>query len=286
MNKLLLNSIILLLLINLFSCNRSERQYTLNLTVKPNNAGTTIGGGSYKAGDEIKLSVTPTSGFTFTNWTEGTKIISENTDFTYTIPSRDVTLSANFTKRGIITLQPNAEEGKDTWIYDLRPNNGYGNHTDIAAMTWTNNGTVTKVRGLIQFDFSAVPENATIDSVKLTLYGYHSPSNGSHSRTGDSNTSTLQRITQKWDEYTVTWNNQPKSTNIGEVVFPESTSETQNYILDVTESAKFMIENPSQNFGYILKLTTEECYRSLVFASSDNKNNSIHPRMDIYYSIK
>lgn len=286
MNKQLLNSIILLLLINLFSCNRSERQYTLNLTVKPNNSGSTIGGGSYKAGDEIKLSVTPTSGFTFTNWTEGTKIISANMDFTYTIPSRDVTLSANFSKKGIITLQPNAEEGKDAWVFDLRPNNNFGTHPDISAMTWTNSGTVTKVRGLIQFDFSLIPENATIDSAKITLYGYYSPSNGSHSKTGDSNNSILQRVTQKWDENTVTWNNQPSSTNIGEVVVPESSSETQNYILDVTESAKFMIENPSQNYGYILKLATEECYRSLVFASSDNKNNSIHPRIDIYYSIK
>ncbi len=286
MNKLLLNSIITLLLISLFNCNRSERLFTLTLTVKPYDAGATLGGGSYKAGDEIKLSVTPTPGFIFTNWTEGTNIISTNMDFTYTVPSRNVTLSANFTKRGIITLQPNAEEGKDAWIYDLHPDNVYGNHPDIAAMTWTNNGRVTKVRGLIRFDFSAVPANATIDSVKLTLYGYHSPSNGSHSRTGDSNTSTLQRVTQNWDEFTVTWNNQPSSTNIGEVVLPESSPETQNYILDVTESAKLMIENPSENFGYILKLSTEECYRSLVFASSDNKNNSIHPRMDIYYTVK
>lgn len=256
------------------------------LTVKPNNSGTALGGGSYKAGDEIKLSVTPIPGFTFSNWTEENNVISTNMDFTYTIPSRNVKLTANFSKKSIVTLQPNADEGKDAWIFDLHPDNNYGAHTDIAAMTWTNSGTVTKVRGLIQFDFSAVPENAIIDSVKLTLYGYHSPSNGNHSRTGDSNISTLQRVTQRWDELTVTWNNQPASTNIGEVILPESISETQNYILDVTESSKFMIENPSQNFGYIIKLSTEECYRSLVFASSDNKNNSLHPRMDIYYTIR
>ena len=47
-----------------------------------------------------------------------------------------------------------------------------------------------------------------------------------------------------------------------------------------------MIKTASNNYGFMLKLETEEYYRRMVFASSDNNDSEIHPKLDIYYTIE
>ncbi|MGE0076399.1 MAG: DNRLRE domain-containing protein [Bacteroidales bacterium] len=261
---------------------KSKLTIAMNLA----NSGVVSCSGEYSVGEEVYITATPNHGYSFVNWTLEETIVSTDQNFTFTIPAEDVTLTANFIGNGSITLQPNATEGKDALIASLSPDNNYGTHPDFAAMAWTNNFAPTNVRGLIQFDFSSVPANAIIQSVTLTLYGYNSASNGTHSTLSGSNESVLQRITESWDESTVTWNNQPATTTVNQVVLPTSTSDTQNYTIDITESAKYMIENPSYNFGYMLKLVTESYYRSMLFASSDCSYNDLHPKLVINYSFK
>ena len=166
-----------------------------------------------------------------------------------------------------------------SWIH-------FGAHPDFAGIATTASGIPVYGRSLIQFDFSSIPSNAIVDSVYLYLYGQISVSYGGNITAARSNYCFLQRLTENWAESTVTWANQPDSTDVGQVILPESTSEVHDYVLDITESARFMINNPTQNFGYILKLNTESYYRRLVFASSDHSNASLHPKVVVYYSTK
>jgi len=46
-----------------------------------------------------------------------------------------------------------------------------------------------------------------------------------------------------------------------------------------------MKNNPDQSFGFLLKLETESYYRSLIFASSDNTDPTLHPKLEITYNL-
>ncbi len=63
-----------------------------------------------------------------------------------------------------ITLQPNAQTGKDAMITSLSPNNNYGTDLDFDALAWTNSSNLVNFRSLIDFDLTSIPLNATIVS--------------------------------------------------------------------------------------------------------------------------
>jgi hypothetical protein len=184
-----------------------------------------------------------------------------------------------------IILQPNGSQGKDAYIDNRSNNNNYGNHIDFPAIAWTNNGTPVDARGLIDFDLSSIPNGATINSASLSLYSYSSPANGDHSTRNGSNKSVLTRITNSWDESTVNWNNQPTTTTQNQVFLPASTDSIQDYLnIDVKKLVQDMIVDPNNSYGFLLKLVTEQYYRRMIFASSDNADSKLHPKLEICYS--
>lgn len=183
-----------------------------------------------------------------------------------------------------ITLQPDGEKGKDALILSSVPDNNYGNHIDLPSIAWTNGGNTVVGRGLINFDLSQIPDNAVITSAKLSLFSYVSPANGGHSSESGPNTSIIKRITTDWDEQTVNWNNQPKVDTQFQVFIGQSTTEVQDYLgINVTAMIKSAFANPESNFGMMLSLLNEEFYRRMIFASSDNEDSSLHPKLEITY---
>lgn len=185
------------------------------------------------------------------------------------------------------TLQPSGNNGIDAFIYDLQPDRNLATHPDFMASAWTNGGIPVVVRSILKFDFSSIPPDATIDSVRLSLYSYYSPLNKSHSTLNGSNKCLLQKVISDWKEEDVTWKNQPSTTTMNQVVLPASQHDIQNYLnIDVTYLTKEMIKNSSTNFGFMIKLEKEEYFRSMVFASSDNANPDLHPKLAIYYTVK
>lgn len=183
-----------------------------------------------------------------------------------------------------LTLQPNAANGKDAYVESRLSSSNFGNHQDFMATAWTNSGTPTTVRSLIDFDLTSIPSTATITSAYLSLYSYNSPFNGSHSTLSGPNDCVLQRITSSWAENTVTWDTQPLSTPLNQVSLSASTSSVQNYTnIDVTALVQDMQANPSSSFGFLIKLNTESYYRRMIFASSDNSDASLHPKLVVNY---
>jgi hypothetical protein len=186
-----------------------------------------------------------------------------------------------------IILQPDGNQGKDAFLFDMNPDQNFGNHEDFAAIAWTNTGIPVKVRGLIEFDLSGIPANATIDSACLSLYSYDSPSNGSHSSLSGSNASILLRIIDNWTESDVTWNNQPMTSDRNIIFLKESSESIQHYLnINVTNLVKDATSESTLIFGVMLQLVEEAYYRRLVFASSDNENSELHPSLWVYYSIE
>jgi hypothetical protein len=70
-------------------------QYQVVLSSNPLLGGNTNGEGMYDAGENVSLSATPNSNYTFTNWTEGANIVSTNANYSFTINSNK-TFVANF----------------------------------------------------------------------------------------------------------------------------------------------------------------------------------------------
>lgn len=196
--------------------------------------------------------------------------------YTYTIP-----VNCPYT----LVLQPNATQGKDALI-DSRTavsNTNHGTTADFASWAWTSGGT-TYARSLVQFDISSIPLNAVINEAKLSLY-CNTTSSITQLNSG-SNESYLKRITQSWKEDSVTWNNQPLTTDSNQVSLAQSISQTQDYLnIDVTQLAIDMKNNPSTSFGFMLRLKTEAVYRSMILASSDHSNAAKRPKLSICYSI-
>ena len=76
--------------------------YTLTLTANLVGGGTVTGGGSYAAGTAVAVSAEVNTNFVFEGWfdEEGTELISEDAQFSYTMPAEDITLLAWFTYTG------------------------------------------------------------------------------------------------------------------------------------------------------------------------------------------
>ncbi len=70
---------------------------TVTLSASPSAGGSVSGGGTYEVGQNVSLRASTNSGFQFVNWTDETgEVISTSTNFTYTVPSGDPHLTANF----------------------------------------------------------------------------------------------------------------------------------------------------------------------------------------------
>ncbi len=177
-------------------------------------------------------------------------------------------------------------------IHDGSPsaNHNYGYstwniaHTQVGGLGFgTNIG-----RTLFLFDFKNVPTNKKIQKITFTQYAYPEqagPTYYGHVNTkGESNTSILKAITEKWTPSLVTWNTRPTTTELNQVFLKESQSKFQDYEnIDVTGLIKPMIEKPQANFGFEFRLVTEEITRAMIFCSTNYSDQSKHPKLTIYY---
>jgi type IX secretion system substrate protein/disaggregatase-related protein len=196
-----------------------------------------------------------------------------------------------FAQTTTLTLQPGPTDGKDAEVfscvpcgYDVR---NFGNKKDFDAIAWTNNGDESNVRSLIQFNLSSIPSNATVTDARLSLYNNPTSDEGGHVTSFfHPNKSVLQRIVSNWSESTVTWNTQPNVSSLNKVTLAATTSSHQNFLnINVTALVRDMIALPGTSFGFRLKLTSEDHFKKLIFASSDNTNAALRPKLVITYTV-
>jgi hypothetical protein len=161
----------------------------------------------------------------------------------------------------------------------------YGGYEYINMHGATNGGVWTIQRSLIEFNLSSIPQFANITNATLFLYSdenSESYPNGHEPRSG-SNECEIYRITSPWDEYLVTWTNQPSYSSNNAVYVPASSASFQDYQINVTVLVQDMINSPSSSHGFFIKLMDENYYRRLVFASGDHNNSGLHPKLQVSY---
>jgi PKD repeat protein len=180
-----------------------------------------------------------------------------------------------------IVLRP-GPEGKDSQITDIYPSVPHGNTMVFKSMAWTHSGVPGLNRALIEWDLSLLSPETVILDARLNLYfATFEPTYVPH--TGE-NSSYLLRITEPWDEATVTWNNQPSTSMENPVILPQSTDPEQDYTdIDVTQMIQSMVSSPEDNHGLMLQLITEQYYRCLMFASGDCEDQDKWPKLVIIY---
>lgn len=191
-----------------------------------------------------------------------------------------------------IIIRPNSGKGKDAFIQHMLSdpagdNTNYGDFASFEAMAWTW-GEFGILRSLIEFDLLDIPPDAIVSYAKLSLFNNptSAENGGQHSSLSGSNIALLQRITSSWDESTVTWNNQPITDTLNQVYLLQSTSVHEDYLdVDVTAIVSDMVHDPSSNYGFMFKLVTEVQYRAMIFASSDHVDSTLHPKLEICYTV-
>lgn len=200
-----------------------------------------------------------------------------------------------------LVLQP-GDDGQDAWIdwfngYDSATyNNGNaGSIAELKCLAWTMLDGFVKSRTLISFTgLTEIPSTSQIKEAKLFLYGLTESSanlpqgnsyypNSPYKDFGP-NDIYVQRIISQWNENSVTWNNQPSTTVIGESLISPSTKQwNYNTSVDVTKIVKSLVKSPSENYGFMLSLTNENIYRSMGFYSSEYNTAAQRPKLIVTY---
>ncbi len=75
--------------------NFSLNSYNITALVVPIGSGAVVGTGSYSHGEDVTLTATPNTGYSFVNWKEGSTILSTNSTLTFEATGSR-SLSANF----------------------------------------------------------------------------------------------------------------------------------------------------------------------------------------------
>jgi hypothetical protein len=190
-----------------------------------------------------------------------------------------------------ILLKPSGDCGKDALVWVAPPypveNANYGSLSYIHAHAWTNSSVPDTSRFLVAFDLSSIPLGSTIQSAHLSLYNDSGcvALNGIHSSLSHPNTTFIRRVISPWNEFTVSWNDQPATTLVNQVALPASTSPHQDYLnIDVKQLVIDMLNDPEHSFGFMMRLQQETYYSDVLFASSDHPDVSKHPQLEIIFT--
>lgn len=162
-----------------------------------------------------------------------------------------------------------------------------GASVEIPLSAWTKNGAATLIRGLIKFDLSSIPSNATILSADLRLYSDTIPLNGDlvNANSGADNSVVVQQVATSWDHASVTWFNQPAGLTANQVIIPSTNLPFLNVDVDVKTLVGSMVSS-NANYGFKLGLVNEVEYTSRIFCSSYYPVASRHPSLTITYEVK
>ncbi|MBI4648726.1 MAG: DNRLRE domain-containing protein, partial [Bacteroidia bacterium] len=128
----------------------------------------------------------------------------------------------------------------------------------------------------LKFDLSVIAPFAVIDSAIMFLSGI--TGSGVHA-------SFLQPLTEAWFEDSVTWNNQPQP-SANDIIGINNIIAISEAGIDITAIVQNWIDQTYINHGMILLKQDETTQGTLAFASEDHSDSTLHPRLDIYYTVK
>ena len=191
-----------------------------------------------------------------------------------------------------LTLQPDDTIGFDSFIVGIAPTSNFGTVTNLfIGEKNTEVGVVG--RGLIKFDLSSIPADATINLATLDFTVIADWSSNAR-------TMRAYRLKLNWTESGVTWNkydgtnawgtagatgaNDIDTTSMGSCAFTatESIGTVKQFIFDNAEFTK-LINGTNTNYGWLFKMDTEadDAYD---LASSGHATAAYRPKLVVVYN--
>jgi hypothetical protein len=168
-----------------------------------------------------------------------------------------------------IVLQPDCDEGKDAYVTFLHPGLNFGFDQGLAiAFGWA-----PYYLTLIQFNLPELPTDAELVSVDLVLW--------CSVTLYDVEYINIVAVQDRWQESWVTWNNQPEYRPDKIIIArPPEGDDTWAYFNITTFVADWYNSEYENNGMYLIPGTMS----FIGFASSDERDEDIHPKLIIRYS--
>lgn len=168
-----------------------------------------------------------------------------------------------WTSADVLLIQPDANQGKDTWVYD-REDFSHGSWGELR----TNQGAAWSQRILIEFTDLSALSGTTVTSAKLGLYRYDAYSSSPL-------TLSAYQVTSSWSE-NVTWSSRPTYNATAESSVVASVNGW--YEWDLTSLVQAWAAGSVPNYGVTIFDTGSGLYQR--FVSSDNSVSG-----DPYWSL-
>lgn len=180
-----------------------------------------------------------------------------------------------------LILQPGPQNGCDAYINSYYPDE-IGTEKGLLVTAWTLGGDAYVGKSLLRFDLSMLSSTDSIVSAKLSLF--FDPAGAWPQHEGD-NAAHIRRVTEHWDQYSVTWNNQPAVSESDKIYLSPSVLPQQDYSdIDVTSWARLWQKSSDLNNGVMVSLDTQVPYACLVFAPCDRNIATVRPKLVITYT--
>ncbi|MBQ6094348.1 MAG: InlB B-repeat-containing protein, partial [Lachnospiraceae bacterium] len=152
-----------------------EELFDITLSANPSGYGTVTGEGSFVADKTVTAKATPGVGYMFINWTEDGGVVSEDSEYTFTV-SKDRDLVANFATKCAIGFNGDGGSGSMETIYVAEgssytlPECGFGSPAEwkyFAGWNWGKPGDVititTNIVLVARWEYKTYPVTIIVD---------------------------------------------------------------------------------------------------------------------------
>jgi len=176
--------------------------------------------------------------------------------------------------------QPDATDGKDTYVISNNPTTNYGTSEDLYVMANNYDGTVLiEFPGLVD---SLTGGPVVVDSAYIRLYAHMI------SVVGGSFNVFATPLIESWNEGTVTYNTKPDS--IGNTTYNSDTLSSSIGVdvwwnFNVTKSVQAFASEILSYYGWEIAMVELTDNRQLAWYSSDYATASERPKIEVYYTI-
>ena len=182
---------------------------------------------------------------------------------------------------GTFTLSDKFGQDANTWSGN--PTNEYGLGQQLTVYNWTNQGAPAFKRAFLEFDLSAVPDDAELTAAELSLF--FTPNNpdmyGSHH---NSNALAAFPIVEPWNETSLTWNNQPAvDTDVSWIIPATENEQADIRNIDVLEMMTYLRATPGTH-GFGLRIDQPGYYRGVMIASGQHSEPAYRPRLKVCWN--
>ncbi len=214
-----------------------------------------------------------------------------NTTYYFVVNSTDEAGNSNQSSEGSFFTPPTPPrppsetvtiEGKekvdDAMLLEAATDYGYYPYIYIGKYGWRT------CRGVLKFNLSSIPRNASILSAKLELYAYDVDYNVSLN---------VHKLLASWEEYEVTWYNRNRTVkwenpggDFGPAIETKSFNSSGKVVFEcrkIAEVVQEWVKNPESNYGFLLEADAPEDKSFYIYQTEWNEK--LAPKLVVTYEL-